>query len=385
MAVIFHLDLDSFFVSAERLVRPELRGKCVAVGGDGPRGVIASCSYEARKYGVRSAMPSSQAKRLCPQLMIVHGNFDLYTRLSSQVFQLISEFTPTYEAVSIDEAYLDMTGCESLWGKPIEAAAKLKAKVKEVTGLTCSIGIAPNRLVAKVASDFNKPNGLYEVLPGAEPSFLAPMPVRALPGCGPATEKWLHSRGIFRVEELQRASLENLVSHYGRYGNYLHDSAWGRGSISFNEESKTRSMSREETFDRNIFDESVVKKVLWQMCSDLGASVRAAPEGEDYARAVRLKIRYAPFETVTRSRVLKSPARRDAEIYEAVEKLFLENWNSDKPLRLIGAGVVLGDGKYQLSLFDQPLHAEKLENLDQLKDEIKRKFGESIIKTGRDL
>ena len=386
MAVIFHLDLDSFFVSAERLMRPELRGKCVAVGGDGKRGVISSCSYEARKFGVRSAMPGMQAIKLCPQLIFVPVNFELYQKLSGQVFDILSRFTPTYEAVSIDEAYLDMTGTTEIFGTPREAAEKIRAAILKETGLIASIGIASNRLVAKVTSDFCKPNGVHQVAEGGEAAFLAPLSVRTLPGVGKVSEASLNQKGIFRVSDLQKFALATLERDFGNYGTYLFDLAWGKGSTAFHEEGKSRSMSRESTFEDDIYDRKALKHELWKMCAELGASVRSSEyfEGQDHARTVKLKLRFPPFETISRSRVLSAPARLDSEIYDVAEKLLDEAWDGARPIRLIGAGVVMGDGVHQMGLFDDRQDHEKREKIDTLKDQLREKFGAGALKTGRD-
>ncbi len=384
MAVIFHADLDSFYVSAERLRRPELRGKCVGIGGDGRRGVLSSCSYEARKFGVRSAMPTAQALRLCPQLILCPPDFSYYSSLSRKVFGILETFTPVMEQVSIDEAYLDMTGTGSLFGSPREAAEKLRRKVEAETGLTVSVGIASNRLVAKIASDFRKPNAVYEVETGQEAAFLAPLPVRALPGCGKVTEAWLESQAIFRVEQLQQLSVDALEKKLGQFGRYLHEAAWGRGSTAFHEEAKVRSSSREMTFEEDLDDPEALKAHLWSMVCELGSSLRS----EDvYSRAIRLKLRYPPFETVTRSRVLEKPVRTDRALYDAAERLFLEHWRAGglRPLRLLGVGCVIGDGAHQTELFDSPERELRGEALDRIKDELRRRFGEKALGTGRDL
>jgi DNA polymerase-4 len=371
--VIFHLDLDCFFVSAERLRRPELRGRKVAIGHDGPRGVVASCSYEARKFGVRSAMPIAQAKRACPGLVIVPGDHAFYAELSRKVFALVTEFTPVFEATGIDEGYLDMTGTSALFGPPREAAEKVRARILGGTGLTCSIGIASNRLVAKVATDSCKPNGLREVPAGEEAAFLAPFPVRSLPGCGPVAERELHARGVFTVGDLQRRPEAAL---------HLADAARGEGSTEFHEEARTRSSSREMTFERDLGDEDELKRRLWEISAELGRALRA--DG-DYARGVRLKLRYPPFETVLRSRVLSEPTQLDEALYAAIVGLFDEHWERGRPLRLLGAGCVLGDGRRQLGLFEDHEGARRRERLARLKDELRDRFGEKVIVTGRDL
>lgn len=382
MRTIWHLDLDSFFVSAERLQNPKLKGVPMAVGGRGPRAVISSASYEARKFGVRSAMPTARALKLCPQLVIVSSDFELYSKLSKQVFGLFEKYTPLWERVSVDEGYLDMTGSETLFGPPLEAAEKLRAEIFKTTGLTASIGIASNRLVAKIATDFCKPNDCFQVEPGKEASFLAPLEVEKLPGCGRVTTKWLQERNIKTIAELQRYPVDVLEKHLGKFGLYLHDSAWGRGSTEFNEEAKTRSISREETFNEDVDDADRIEAVLWKMATDLGRQLR---EEDLYARAIRLKLRYPPFHTITRSRVLDEPARDDKTLFESVVKVFHDNWDTENSIRLIGMGCVLGDKQCQLNLFNSHTDRSKQETIDHLKDALIRRFGANSIKTGRDL
>lgn len=382
MRTIWHLDLDSFFVSAERLRNPKLKGIPVAVGGQGPRAVISSASYEARKFGVRSAMPTARALKLCPKLVIVAPDFELYSKLSKQVFRLFESHTPVWEQVSVDEGYLDMTGTEALFGPPLIAAEKLRAEILKATGLTASIGIASNRLVAKIATDFCKPNDCFQVAPGKEAAFLAPLEVEKLPGCGKATTAWLHGRGIKTVADLQRYPVDVLEKHLGKFGSYLHDSSMGRGSVEFNEEAKSRSISREETFNEDVDDLDRLKRALWEMATDLGRQLR---EEGLYARAIRLKLRYPPFHTITRSRVLDEPARDDKTLFESVVKLFHDNWDTESSIRLIGMGCVLGAGQCQLDLFSSHTERSKQETIDHLKDALVKRFGTHSLKTGRDL
>jgi DNA polymerase-4 len=377
---IWHLDLDCFFVSAERLRSAALVGKPVAVGGSGPRGVIASCSYEARKFGVRSAMPTAQALRRCKNLVLLPPDFELYSRLSKQVFSILPRYTPIFEEVSIDEAYLDMSGCESLFGPPLMAAERLRSDILKETGLTCSIGIAANRLVAKVATDLRKPNGLVEVKPGTEPETLAPLSVAKLPGCGKVTTKWLIERGIETIAQLQAYPLSSLERHFGKFGQYLHDSAWGRGSTSFHEESKSRSISREETFGADVSDPEKLRQIIWEMCSDLASSLRSE---NLFAHGTRLKLRYPPFQTVTRSRVLDQPEQRENILYRAALDLFEEHWDVQSPLRLVGVGFVVGDGDPQLDLFNDPQKSRDRQLAD-LKDRVQKRFGSDLLKTGRE-
>lgn len=384
--MIFHLDLDSFFVSCERLLDPGLVGIPVAVGGVYGHGVIASASYEARKFGVRSAMPTAQALRLCPRLKIVRPTRGLYSDKSREVFRVVERFAPTVEKVSVDEAYLDMRGTEALFGAPEAAAEKIRASVFAETNLTASIGIATNRRVAKIATDFRKPNGQTYVAPGTEAAFLAPLEVKRIPGIGPSTEAALAAYGLLRVRDVQACSREQLESRFGEsYGNFLFRASRGEGSTAFFEEARTRSMSREETFGDYPRDRMALRKHLWEMVSEVGAELRAEEDPElRYARAVRLRLRYPDFETLSRSRVLGKPTRLDEEIYAALEPLLDETWTVGRPVRLLGAGIVLGNGARQLGLFEEIGGDERKEKLADLKDELKHRFGDKAIKTGRD-
>lgn len=273
--MIWHLDLDSFYVSAERLRHPSLRGIPVAVGGTGPRAVLSTCSYEARKFGVCSAMPTAKALKLCPQLVVQTPDHEYYTRLSRSVFSLLQSYTPVYEVVSIDEAYLDMRGTESLFGPPHVAAARLRAHIYATTGLTASIGIGANRLVAKVTTDTCKPDNLRVIAAGDETAFFAPLSIERLPGCGPVTQKWLRERGIQTLGDLQKYPRDVLTAHFGKFGDYLHNAALGRGSTEFHLESKNRSISREITFERDVADREFLESILWSMCGEMAAELRS--------------------------------------------------------------------------------------------------------------
>ena len=220
--MIFHVDLDSFFVSVERIKDPSLTGKPVAVGGSRTRGVISSASYEARKFGVRSAMPTRQAVSLCPTLILVKSSYGEYSEFSRRVFEILDEFTPVVEAVSVDEGYLDMRGTEALWGPPLVAAEKIRERVRSRTGLTASIGIAANRKLAKIATDRAKPDGVCWVRPGTAAEFLAPLSVGVIPGVGASSQEWLFSRGIRTIGELQNFPRSVLVDHLGAWGESLH-------------------------------------------------------------------------------------------------------------------------------------------------------------------
>jgi len=374
---IFHLDLDCFFVSAERLKRPELQGKPVAVGGSRGRGVISSASYEARKFGVRSAMPTAQALRLCPGLTVLPSDFELYGRLSRRVFDLLGEYTPMVEAASIDEGYLDMTGTAGLWGAPLEAASRIRARVRAETGLTCSVGIAANRRVAKIATDRCKPDGVLLVKPGSEADFLAPLPVRVIPGVGGKTDEWLRSRGIVTIAQLQAFPVAVLRDHLGGWGESLHRAAHGSGSIEFHRPAKRPSTSRETTFAENVDTLEELEETLWELCSDLGRDLR---EDGDYSRTIRLKLRYGNFETITRSRTFATPTALDRELFARARVLLLENWDRARPVRLLGVGTPLDGGERQWTLEENPVEVVRREKLERLKDALRGKFGDDVIR-----
>lgn len=328
-------------------------------------------------------MPTAQALRACPDLIVVPPDIKYYSNISRQVFEVVERFAPVVEQVSIDEAYLDLTGMTSLLGPPEAAARRLRADIRGATGLGCSVGIAANRLVAKVATDACKPDGQLRVPEGGEPGFLARFGVRALPGIGPATERWLAGRGVRTVAELQAFSAETLARHLGEYGRYLHDIAWGRGSTKFHEPPKSRSISREMTFDRDVSQVEALRARLWEMSADVAATLRS--EGL-YARTVRLKVRYPPFETLSRSQALAAPVRSGDELYAAALALFERTWDRGRPVRLLGVGAVPGQGTRQFDLFGEPpARAEKKERLDALKDSVRKRFGDRALVTGRDL
>jgi DNA polymerase-4 len=273
-----------------------------------------------------------------------------------------------------------------LFGAPEVAARKIRAAVFAETRLTASIGIAANRRVAKIATDFKKPDGQTYVRPGEEAEFLAPLEVKRIPGIGPSTEKSLAAYGLLRVRDLQRCSRELLERRFGEsFGGFLFQASRGNGSTAFFEESQTRSMSREETFGDYPRDRMALRKHLWEMISEVGAELRAEEDPDlRYARAVRLRLRYPDFETLSRSRVLEKPTRLDEELYAALEPLLDEAWTPGRPVRLLGAGIVLGRGDRQLGLFEAVGGEEKKEKLADLKDTLKSRFGENAIKTGRD-
>ncbi len=381
MPTIFHLDMDAFFVSVEQLFDPSLKGKAVVVGGrPEERGVVAAASYEARKFGVHSAMPLRTAAQLCPHAIFLEGHPERYREVSAQVYEILKEFSPKVEIASIDEAYLDMTGTERLHGPPLKAAHALHETIKRRTGLNCSIGVAASRLVAKVASDLAKPNGVLWVLPGAEARFLAPLEVRRIPGVGRATEQVLLRLGVRRVGDLARLDESLLERKLGKWGLALAGKArgldaggWYDAEIGSAEEPK--SISHEHTFGKDTDEAEVLEATLARLTQMVARRLR---EHALYARTVTLKLRYADFCTITRSRTLEHGTRVDAVLLAEVRSLFKRNWNG-KRVRLVGVSVSsLAPAPGQLGLLDEDQRRrweQALAAVDRLRD----KFGESSV------
>jgi DNA polymerase-4 len=379
---VFHVDMDAFFVSVEELFDPSLKGKAVVVGGQrNERGVVSAASYEARKFGVHSALPLRTAARLCPHAIFVDGHPERYREYSQKVYAVLGRFSPKVEMASIDEAYLDMTGTERLHGPPLRAAHALHAAIKGETQLNCSIGIATSRLVAKVSSDQAKPNGVLWVLPGEEASFLAPLDVRKIPGVGKVLEKDLHDLGIHKVGDLAALEESFLDERFGKWGLALAGKArgldaggWFDSEIGENEQPK--SISHEHTFNEDTADAEQLESTLARLTEMVCRRLR---EHGLYARTVQLKLRYKDFSTITRARSLRRATQVDSEILEQIRELFRANWKPGAQVRLLGvhtSSLEAADG--QLGLLDGGKHQrwqQALSAADRLRD----KYGEDAI------
>ncbi len=354
MSLFFHIDLDAFYASVEKLDDPSLEGKPVVVGGSlGHRGVVSTCSYEARAFGVRSAMPIGEAMRLCPQAVFLPVRMARYVELSSLVMSIYEEFTPSVIRVSIDEASLDMGGTERLWGLPDAAAATIKSRVRIGTGLSISIGVASNRYVAKIASGVRKPDGLVIVEPGGEAAFMRTLRLKDLWGAGPKTRARLESMGIDSIERLAALSPDALVSILGKAGGaFILAAVNGEDPGIYGAESKARSMSTETTFDTDSADRGIVESTLLAMAEELIARLYA--EGGSSNCAV-LKLRYDDFETVSIRETRSEPLLSSQGLYEAALSLLGRKWTG-KALRLVGLGLAGLDGRGmdQGNLFDDP-------------------------------
>jgi len=334
--------MDAFFVSVEELYDPRLKGRPVVVGGrPNERGVVAAASYAARKFGVHSAMPLTRAYRLCPQAIFLDGHPERYREYSGRAHEIFSRFSPALEMASIDEAYLDLTGCERLHGPPLAAAHRLHQAVAEETRLPCSIGMGTTRLIAKIASDQAKPNGLLWVMPGAEQAFLAPLDVRKVPGVGPVTEKILHLLGIRKVGDLAALPEALLEEKFGLWGLALAGKARGRDAGGWLDspvgaQEDPKSVSHETTYNEDTADAQMLEATLARLAQMVGRRLR---EYGLHARTVQLKLRYSDFSTLTRARTLRQSMQLDTVIFEAARELFRNNWQRGRAVRLLGVEV----------------------------------------------
>jgi len=378
---IFHVDMDAFFVSVEELFDPSLKGKPVVVGGQAnERGVVSAASYAARKFGVHSAMPLRTAAKLCPQAVFVDGHPERYREYSGKVYEVLNRFSPKLEMVSIDEAYVDMTGTERLYGPPLRAAHALHQAMTAATNLNCSIGIGASRLIAKVCSDQAKPNGVLYVLPGGEMAFLAPLDVRKIPGVGKIMEKRLHERGIRTVGDLARHDEPWLEQNFGALGvalagksRGLDAGAWFDGDIGVDD--GPRSVSHEHTFNVDTTEAEKLEAMLARLSEMVCRRLR---EQGLHARTVQLKLRYSDFTTITRARTLMEPTAVDAEVFAAIRELFRSNWNQGA-VRLLGVHAAHFDEESdQLSLGGRTAH-DKWNQALSAADRLREKFGEGAV------
>jgi DNA polymerase-4 len=382
-ASILHVDMDAFFVSVELLERPELRGKPVVVGGrPDQRGVVSAASYEARKYGIHSAMPLRTAGRLCPHAIFLDGHHEKYGEWSDRVATILGQFSPIVEMVSIDEAYLDLAGTERLHGPPLAAADKLLRTITRTTNLPCSGGLATTRLVAKVASDQAKPRGLVWVAPGREERFLAPLPVRKIPGIGEVTERALRALGIEIVEQIAAIPQEKLESIFGQWGTALYRKARGGDSYEFVIDAEPKSISHNHTFGEDTSDAEALAALLSHLSQKACKRLREAGLA---ARTLTLTIRYAGFETHTRSKTLAEATRLDSDIFAVFRELFRLHQDVKRKVRLLGVSLSgFTHGNEQLDLLEAERRA-KLEKLTSAADRLRDRFGFGKVQFGGSL
>ncbi|MHC1713578.1 MAG: DNA polymerase IV [Solidesulfovibrio sp.] len=381
MAIILHLDMDAFFASVEQHDDPSLAGKPVIIGRD-QRGVVSAASYEARKFGVRSAMPVAEARRRCPQGVFLPGNRHRYAEVSRQVMATLENISPLVEPASIDEAYVDITGTETLFGPPEALGRRIKQMIRESTGLSCSVGIAPVKFIAKIASDYDKPDGLTIVSEADVAIFLADLPIGKIPGVGKRAEATLSRLGIRVVGDMLAYPPEFFERHGGKWGLDLYEKAHGRGSATVTTSREAKSVSAENTFDVDTANREILTSWLLFQSERVGRDLR---QGGLCGRTVILKIKFNDFKQITRSRTLPEATDSDAVIFSTVISL-LNAESLHRPVRLLGVGVShFGREPHQLALFDDPdqqlrQHAGKI---DAALDSIRGKFGRSAIVRGR--
>lgn len=358
----FHIDMDAFYASVEQAERPELKGKPVIVGGKSGHGVVTSASYEARKYGVRSAMPGFQAQRLCPQGIFLPNRHSLYGDYSEKVFAILADYSPAVHALSIDEAIVDLTGTEKLFGAPIQTAERIIARIRNDLDLPASGGLASSRVIAKIAATLAKPQGLIHVFPGSEENFLGPLSISLVPGIGPKTREELFASGI--------KTIRDLLAHQVLREQYFDFDAHGQSRR------HDHSIGSETTLDHPLQRLEEMEEVLWRLVEEVGRRLRRA---RLFARCVTVKIRYSDFKTLTRSLTLKSPTCVDREVFAVAAALVKKNIVPARPVRLLGvsASSLLSSG-WQQSLFDAE-RGRAMEDLYRGMDRLREKYGEGAI------
>ncbi len=378
---ILHVDMDAFFVAVEEVRDPSLKGKPVIVGGDPDgRGVVSTASYAARRYGVHSAMPMVEAKRRCPHAIFLRVSQGVYGEFSRRIFNILRTYSPLVEPVSLDEAYMDLSGCERLHGPVLKAAESIRREIRARVGITASIGIAVNKLLAKVASDFAKPNGLLWIAPGKERKFLCALPIHRLPGVGRKGGEKLTRRGIRTVGQLAALPRKTLEMAHGKWGTVLHFRARGVcvDPVLAHEED-SRSIGRETTFAKDVKDPLFLEATLSRLVEEAAAQLRASGL---FARSVTLKLRTPDFTTRTRSCTLNQPASEDPVILQAVLRLFRRTITPSTRVRLIGVSLsgLNREGCIQSDLFADP---ERQQRLCRSIDRIRGKYGFRSIQRGK--
>jgi DNA polymerase-4 len=376
--VVLHVDMDAFFASVEMRDDPILRGKPVLVGHDGSRGVVCAASYEARVFGCRSAQPMAVAKRLCPNAIVVPVHFDRYREVSRIVFSIFESITPLVEPLSIDEAFLDVTASQRLFGNGITMARLIKQKIQSQTGVTGSVGVAPNKFLAKLASDLRKPDGLTVITPENLDATLCPLPIGKIWGIGPKTEQRLNDLGIRTIGDLRRTDMDVLIRRVGDEADrYYHRLAFGIDDRPVRPDRQAKSIGQEQTFGTNITDPEVVRSVLLEQAEEIASRLRRHGL---HTKSVSVKIRFGDFQTITRQTTLAKPASTTSPIYKAAKELF-DTWAKQfQPVRLIGISAgSLGAPEPQMDMFpDETLNREQ--RLEATLDSINARFGKSSLR-----
>ncbi len=376
---IFHVDLDAFYAAVEQREYPEYQGKPVIIGASpGKRGVVSACSYEARKFGVHSAMPISTAKRLCPEGIYLPVRMKLYQEVSSVIMNCFDEFTPQKNQISIDEAFLDMTGTDRLFGSIEETGLLIKRRVKEISGLNISIGAAPTQFLAKLASDYGKPDGLYIIRNGEELDFLDKLRLKDIWGLGRKTLERLNELNIFTISDLRKMNERSLISNFGKSGgSFLYRACRGIDIDIYNTEAKSNSISNETTFQEDVYDRDIIERVLLELSHHV--MFRALKENKK-SKSICIKLRYADFTSTTAQKTFDHYIHSAEEIYARSIELLNSRWNEASAIRLIGTGLLSlesSDKPEQVNLFENEF--EKQRKVEQAVLKIKDR-GDKITK-----
>lgn len=378
---IMHIDMDAFFAAVEQLDNPILRGKPVIVGGLGQRGVVSTASYEARKYGIHSAMSMVEARRLCPEGIFVQGRHKRYGEISRKIFEIFTTYTPIVEKVSIDEAFLDIRGCHRLFGDSVTIGKKIKQEIKEKIGLTASVGLAPNKFLAKLASDMDKPDGFFIIEENRINEILEPLPVNKIWGVGKKTAAILKNRGITTIGQLKKLSSSELEAIFGKTGTQLYYLSRGIDNRSVSQDDEMKSISHEETFSQDLVDKELIYNGLLEMAERVSRRMR---KNGYKGNTIFIKLRYGDFTTLTRRTTLPGAINDTDSIYQTARDLLDRNKLLRKPIRLLGVGVsnLKEYEGTQLSLFSDKITREELtRTIDQIKD----RFGDGSITRARNL
>lgn len=383
--VIFHIDMDAFFASVEQRDNPELRGRPVVVGGSSARGVVAAASYEARRFGVHSAMPGFQARKLCPHAVFVTPRMSVYREVSATIMSVFHRYSPLVEPLSVDEAFLDMSGTEGLYGAPEDVALRIKREVYDAVALTASVGVGTSKLLAKVASSHQKPDGLTVVAPGEERRFLSPLPIGVIPGVGPKLQSKLEAIGVRRVGDVSEGRLAELQRLLGNRAHRFVETCYGRDAREVKAQRQRKSMSVERTLTKNITTGGALHRLQRALCEELARDLRRAGLK---TRGVRVKIRYADFKTLTREKQLSHAVADSGSLLQAAEEL-VGRAGQLKPIRLVGVGataLVGAEDEAQPTLFDDAHEGREVaaerEKLEATIDAIANRFGDLALRRG---
>jgi len=378
--MILHIDMDAFYASVEQLDNPWLRGKCVMVGGTSNRGVVMASSYEARKFGVRSAMPIFQAKQRCPDGIFIAPRMKRYKEVSKKVMALLGDFTPQVQVVSIDEAYLDLSGGQRLHGDPEKTALKIKQEIRNSLQLTCSVGVAPGKFLAKVASDMNKPDGLTIIRPQDVKAFIETLPIQKVPGVGEKSFRQLESMGIKTLGDIQKVPEQMLLNRLGKFGNRLIELSCGMDCSVVTPHSPHKSVSSECTLGEDTRDKELLNRYLLKQAEEVARQLRKA---DVKARTITLKLKHADFTLVTRSKTIDRPTQSSKTIHSHAVRL-LDNYRLTRKIRLVGVGTSGFQSAglpVQLDLFDTVTEkGNNWEKVDRTLETITKKFGRDAIK-----